>query len=292
MTKQKKDSKNKKLFKTGMREQSQLSIFHLSDFHSDQNLNSSTITEQIVPLDKQDSKSRCITYLFNRAFIFLNSGLSYKNIDHLSNTQNNLDYFYSNEFNWISESKQKFEKAMSLIASILILDESHYLSIYLKSYGSFDLSSKISHQLKIKEDCEKVIRLNPKFTPGYVIYGNILHHLKQHKEAIRQLTISIKLKPNFAAYEIRGRVNTSLMNFNDAIKDYSTALNFILHKKETSSILFQRGQTKVQMTDYEGARDDFRSALKNNPSYEDSIYFKIKINELPKPYKVHERDNQ
>ena len=74
------------------------------------------------------------------------------------------------------------------------------------------------------EDCNKVIKINPKNAQAYYNRAIIQNQLEQHNMAIESLNLAIQYNPNYAeAYKHKGQIFLNLKNYNEAFNNFSHA---------------------------------------------------------------------
>ncbi len=94
--------------------------------------------------------------------------------------------------------------------------------------------------------------------------------VESFEDAYLHASKAIELKNDFAeAYNNRANINICLSNADDAITDYSNSIKLNPGNPKT---YFNRGSIYYEVfKDYENAREDFLSAIRLNPDYEEEI---------------------
>lgn len=93
--------------------------------------------------------------------------------------------------------------------------------------------------------------------------GNAYIDLKKYNEAIADFTKALELKPDYAeAYLNRGTVYDELKKYNEAIADYSKAIEL---KPDYDLAYNDRGLTYYHLQKYEEAIDDYKKTIQINP---------------------------
>lgn len=81
------------------------------------------------------------------------------------------------------------------------------------------------------------------------------------------------MDPNYAcAYYTRGRVNAALGQYDDAITDFTTFINFNPPRSKVSDTLIRRGAAYRSKGDTESAIDDYSQALALTPDQPIALY--------------------
>ena len=107
-----------------------------------------------------------------------------KNIDSLKQKANDL-YFHN-----------KYEEAIKEYTNLLSFDQRNkkFISIILANRAS--CYQKLNKNYDALLDLNKCLKINPKYTKGYIKRGNVLLQLKKYKEAIEDFMKAKEIEPN------------------------------------------------------------------------------------------------
>ncbi|MFH7028039.1 MAG: tetratricopeptide repeat protein [Heteroscytonema crispum UTEX LB 1556] len=148
------------------------------------------------------------------------------------------------------------------------------------------------------EDFTQAININPNYAKAYSRRGNARYELGNYQEAIEDFTQAININPNDAvAYRNLADARYQLGDRQGGIEDYAQAIKInpnyavknlgnIHYLLEDKQVLTQasesipndvvayknRGNTRYEKGDYEGAIEDFTQAIKMNPNDADVYY--------------------
>ena len=93
----------------------------------------------------------------------------------------------------------------------------------------------------------------------YRLIGIAQYKSKKYKSSIKNLSISIKIKPNFIeTYNSRGIVKSAIQKYFEAIKDYDKAIEM---NSSFSEVYNNRGVAKFKLERYKEAIEDFNIAI-------------------------------
>ena len=83
------------------------------------------------------------------------------------------------------------------------------------------------HPRVIQDEDDQALRLNPKFTAGYVERGNAYQFKGDFERAVQNYDQAIKLDPKYAAaFTERGNTYAARGNIDRALQDYEQAIKF------------------------------------------------------------------
>ena len=116
----------------------------------------------------------------------------------------------------------------------------------------------------------------PPLTPeAYQRRGNRYYQQGDHTDAIVAYSKSIERAPHVGlTYLLRANVHAASGHHQEAIDDYDKALAYIgqLHPSIQDTVYFNRGNSKAELADYEGALQDYTEAININASSAASYY--------------------
>ena len=109
----------------------------------------------------------------------------------------------------------------------------------------------------------------------YGIRGNRYYQRGEYTEAMVAYSKAVELAPDVAlTYLLRGNVYAASGRHREAIEDYDKAVARInqLHHSTQDAVYFNRGNSKAELADYEGALQDYSEAISLNPSHPQYYY--------------------
>ena len=109
---------------------------------------------------------------------------------------------------------------------------------------------------------------------SYRSRGNRYYQQGKYEEAIRAYGQSIERAPNEGlTYLLRANALAADGHHDEAVRDYDKAegqISQLQHLQDT--VYFNRGNSKAELEDYEGALQDYTDAIRINPSHSASYY--------------------
>lgn len=131
---------------------------------------------------------------------------------------------------------------------------------------------------EVIKDCDKLIKIEKLKKNEYLIErAEAKYRINDFQGSINDYTVLIRHQPE--SYEFlfkRGNSRLRLEDWEAAIYDYSLALNFC----ELGNIYNNRGVAKENMGDFQGAFEDYQSALKHNTESEKYLNNLTRVKEL------------
>jgi len=152
----------------------------------------------------------------------------------------------------------------------------------------------------------KVIMLDSNNAEAFWRRGDEFYRTKRYNEALIDLDRSLEVDPNFSYAQVisdRGQTKDMLTNYQDAIRDFTEAINFALKKDTTipqglERYYYNRANTKLKSGDTTSAMTDIDSAIYFWSSYHYAIKRRAEVNsalgkyvEAMKDYKLLIRQN-
>jgi tetratricopeptide (TPR) repeat protein len=113
-------------------------------------------------------------------------------------------------------------------------------------------------------DLDEAIRLNPHSSHAFSARGFVYSRVRQYDRAIADFTRAIELSPRARTYDVRGKVYLKVGNQAKALGDFSRSIEV---DPKFARAWRHRGELRVLMGDYEGARLDVLTALRLRPDY-------------------------
>ena len=113
-------------------------------------------------------------------------------------------------------------------------------------------------------DFSRAIALDPLLPRNYFFRGTSFLYLARYDEALIDLTkaISLARKPTFRFYANRAFVLVKMNRFNDALKDYTRAIEL---NQESAEVYYNRGNLYARLGFYVEALNDFSNAIRLSP---------------------------
>jgi len=126
-------------------------------------------------------------------------------------------------------------------------------------------------------DAEKILKqaldLNPKNAEAHFWQGVLLFNQKNFENAVETLTTCIELAPNKGqAYGLRAWVHYKLFELEDAISDFSKAIEINSDPNDLTIFYNNRGLAYEKNGDYELAAQDYSKCIELDP-YDVSGYY-------------------
>jgi tetratricopeptide (TPR) repeat protein len=107
------------------------------------------------------------------------------------------------------------------------------------------------------------LKQDPDNTDYLLVKGNVYQHLEKYQSAFDAYTKIPQLSPDdVSALNQRGLLLNKIQEFQSAIKDFNQALSLKNKDSFKLSLYINRGATKINLRDFQGAYDDFTSAYK------------------------------
>jgi Tfp pilus assembly protein PilF len=104
-------------------------------------------------------------------------------------------------------------------------DKSNGIDMLVKAYNHRARAyASLEKNQEAINDLNKVIELNPKYAPGYRNRAGVFETTGEYSKSIDDYTFAIKLENDAGDYAKRGAAYGKIQKFDDAIKDYSKAL--------------------------------------------------------------------
>jgi tetratricopeptide (TPR) repeat protein len=215
---------------------------------------------------------------------------------HLSPEQNDYLRFHNGNLNllYVKQGDECFEKGQYKTAihhynQALKLNSEDFKIYYKRGLSHY----QIGDYERAVADYTQVIQINPYYGKVYTKIGLARYQLGDYEEAIADYTQAIRMNPNDAvAYSYRADILYSLGNYEGAIKDYNQAIKINPNSsykgdlKRILDVLTQgnemspndaigfknRGNSRYDLGDYQGAIEDYTQVIKFNPHDVDAYY--------------------
>ena len=134
-------------------------------------------------------------------------------------------------------------------------------SAFTKSLVSNDLDGAIA-------DCTAAINLDPNSAKAHFTRGAYRSQKGDLAGAVDDYSGAIKLDPTKANFfKARADAHAALGNSKSALADYDTALKLNPTDKFNDSVYLSRGRLRSSLKDYDGAIADYGKAIESNPLY-------------------------
>ena len=110
---------------------------------------------------------------------------------------------------------------------------------------------------------------------AYQRLGNRHYQQGEYTEAVAAYNKAIELAPNVGlTYLLRGNVNAASGLHQRAIGDYDKAIAQVVQLPPTiqDTVFLNRGNSKAELSDYNGALQDYTEAIRKNPNLPQTYY--------------------
>lgn len=190
---------------------------------------------------------------FNEAIPYFNTAISLKDsVIDLINSRG-MCYYYAD----------KFELAIKDFKRVIQLDPNNYLAYNNKGsagYNNQNIASASIIDLRTAEkDFNKSIELKPDFELAYRNRGIVRFHMDSLVAAYKDLLYASQLDPKDEnAHYYLGKLLDKQKNYPVAIQFFDNAIKLVNYKAE---FYMDRGNCKLNMDNFKGARKDFYQAL-------------------------------
>jgi tetratricopeptide (TPR) repeat protein len=134
----------------------------------------------------------------------------------------------------------------------------YFLSLTNQNLGNLDQALFNVRQAIFHQNQAKYQPISPNL---YALKGNLLSDLKRYKEAIEAIDQAILVDPRAIFYVIRGDIHNNLGDKQEAMNDYTQALDLNPNVAYTYTA---RGSVRKELGDNKGAIDDYTQALRLN----------------------------
>jgi len=193
------------------------------------------------------------------------------------------DHYYINRAKIYKDIKMYNEAIKDFSKAIEIRPNSKYYQTHAMRGEVYE---KMGNYQAAIEDFTKEInsRPNPANGANYVRRGRVYYQIGNYSAAISDLTIAIKMSPLDAeeAYAYRGAAYLALNSLNEAIGDFTKALNILKamtyyfnfskasHDNLIFNIYYHRGGAYLNKGDYNSAVNDFTNSIVLQPENADA----------------------
>ncbi|WP_236263991.1 tetratricopeptide repeat protein [Dysgonomonas sp. Marseille-P4677] len=143
---------------------------------------------------------------------------------------------------------EKYKKDTEWRDKVLVKTYMHLSIIYYQT----------GDEMQTLNTCSKIIELDPKDGMAYYNRGSIYSNMGLYDKALTDLNQTIELLPDYAsAYNNRGLVHEKMEHYDKALADFGEAI-----KLEGSPIAYyNRGNTYYEIINYQEALNDYQTAL-------------------------------
>ena len=180
-------------------------------------------------------------------------------------------------------NEQNYEEAIKCYTKIIELDPENKTTYHKIAYNNRGVLYNILRKYKdAKQDLDKAIKLDKKYTDAYNNRGVSYNNLGRYEDAIIDLNKAIKLNPNFAeAYNNRGISYIKLGNLNNNnLKEYKKALKdfdkAIALDKTYKAAYFNKGNlNNNNLKEYKKAIFNYTQAIAIDPNYYKAILTEV-----------------
>lgn len=190
---------------------------------------------------------------FNEAIPYFNKAINLK--DSISDLINSRGMCYYNA--------DKIELSIKDFRRAIAIDPKNYLAYNNKgcaSYNNQNIASASILDLKTAEkDFNKSIEIKPDFELAYRNRGIVRYHMDNLQAAFKDLLLATQLEPKDEnAHYYLGKLLDKQKNYAVALQYFDNAINIVNYKAE---FYVDRGNCKLNMSNFQGAKNDFYQAL-------------------------------
>lgn len=129
---------------------------------------------------------------------------------------------------------------------------------YQKGYEAFQKEDYIT----ARDQCKKAIELTSSYKEAYWTLANAYYYLKDYRNAVASYSTTISYYSEYKdlsnLYYWRGQCKYELDEFDGAISDFNSAINYDSQKAD---IYWDRGRAWVIKKEYQKALDDYKKSL-------------------------------
>lgn len=174
-----------------------------------------------------------------------------------------------------------FESAIDDYTRAIALDKENY-----KAYNNrANAEACLNFINEALNDYNKAVEIKSDFSDAYFNRGLINYNLQNIPEAIEDYTKAIEANNNnYQALNNRGNAFNLLGKYELALEDFSSSLKIMEH----ANTYFNRGLTKENLSDLEGAKEDYTKALEmqndNGSILKKRALVHFQMNELEQSY--------
>lgn len=160
----------------------------------------------------------------------------------------------------------KFEQAIKDFNYVIKLDSSNYIAYNNKGaaiYRNQNIAkaSRVDLNLALTE-FNNSLRINPTFEMAIRNRGIVQYYLDSLDKSYKDLLLATQLEPNDEdAHHYLGKVLVAQKNYVIAMQFFDNAIKLVNYDPV---IFMDRGNCKIELDDYEGARADFYKVIKLN----------------------------
>lgn len=189
-----------------------------------------------------------------------------------------------------------YQRAITNYNQVITININHGKAYNQRGLAHYQLGN---YQTAI-EDYSQAIRINPDIAVNYKNRADTRSRIGDHQGAIEDYTQAIKINPHYAithknkelaryltdeqqklipasqiapddaiAYKNRGNTRLELGDYEAAIADYNQAIQI---NPNYVDAYYQRGNTHCDLGNYEAAIDDFNQVIKIKSNYTDAYY--------------------
>jgi len=108
----------------------------------------------------------------------------------------------------------------------------------------------------------KAIELKPNFIDAYYHRGLVYMGLKDYPKSIQDFSTLIQLRPSALWYYFRAQASTYMMDWNNAIADYTEAIRIHRGDIPPYKAHIGRADARFQTEDWQGALEDYSAAIR------------------------------
>lgn len=169
----------------------------------------------------------------------------------------NIEDMTSNLYRFRGDAKYNlsmFESAIDDYTRAIALDKDNY-----KAYNNrANAEATLSFTNEALNDYSKAVEIKSDFSDAYFNRGLVNYNLQNIEESINDYTKAIETNSNnYQALNNRGNAFNCLGKYNLALEDFTSSLKIMEHP----NTYFNRGLTKENLSDLDGAKEDYTKSL-------------------------------
>jgi tetratricopeptide (TPR) repeat protein len=170
------------------------------------------------------------------------------------------DIYY--KLGWVHHQLGAYQKAITQYTQSINIDINHDKAYHKRGLANYELGN---YRVAI-EDYNQAIRINPDVAVTYKNRADARSHIGDNQGAIEDYTQAIKINPHYAITQNNKGIAPYLLD------DKQKLIQAIKIVPDDAVAYKNRGNTRSNLGDYEGAIADYNQAIKIKSNYADAYY--------------------